>query len=88
MWGIKKSMAEREAESRGGVGKTIVTPPVSDDRISGAGGTVFSPLCGFLPPGYGETLGYLFNLPAQPKVAWCCSADHKIIPTQTQKEET
>ena len=77
-----------ETESRGGVGKTIDTPPVSDDRISGDGATVFSPLCGLRPPGYGETLGYLYTLPTQHKAVWCCSGDHKIILTQAPKEET
>lgn len=68
---------EREREG----GTAIVTPPVCDGRISGAGGIVFSPLCGFQPPGYGEASGYLYTLPVQHKAAQHCSADHKIIPT-------
>lgn len=44
-------MRERQREG----GRTfIVTPPVCDGRISGAGGILSSPLCGLQPPGYGE----------------------------------
>lgn len=66
----------------------IVTPPACDGRISGTSGVVFSPLCGLQPPGYVEALAYLYTLPVPHKAAYRCSADHKIIPTETKKQET
>lgn len=87
-------MEKEREEAREWGGRAIVTPPVCDGRISGAGGFCFLSFMWSAAPRIRGTSGYLYTLPVQHKAAQRCSADHQIIPTlavcsrRTQKHET